>query len=182
MKSATVLRTFFLSLLVTGLSIGQAPAQGRTTAPTTTKDGSTTQAPQPQPSGPAPVYRPAPNDRTQTPVPAPAPTTQQKPAPVYRPAPGQTTTQAPAPQQQTTIDRNYDVNGDGVISKEEKKRMKEIRKAEKKRARELRKAQHEEWVDEHKREQAAQGLEQRQHELKAHGKANGKGHGKGKNK
>jgi hypothetical protein len=46
------------------------------------------------------------------------------------------------PQQNgSTIDRNYDLNGDGELSKEERKRMKEIKKAERKRQRELAKAE-----------------------------------------
>ncbi len=150
MRSATVLRTFFVSLLAVGISFGQAFAQEaprRTTSPSTgTKDGS---ARVPGPGIPLPV-----------PDKAPAPTTQRNPAPVYRPAPQQ--------QEQTTVDRNYDTNRDGVISKAERKRMKEIRKADKKRAKELRKSRKAQWKEDHKHARAAHGLEERRDAVKKH--------------
>lgn len=200
MRSATIIRAFFLTALLAGATYtATAQVAPRTSAPaptTKTGGGTTQQAPAPvnKPSTDVPATRPTPNDQTtQTPAPRnPAPTTPQTkaPAPIYVPDNSQTTTR-PAPQQHTTIDRNYDVNGDGVISKDERKRMKEIQKAEKKRARELRKAQHRDWVEDHKREMAAQGLEARQQQLKAHGKeaheneqgnGHGNGHGKGRGK
>lgn len=193
MRSVTIFRSFFFTLLVAAMSFGQALAQEAprrtTTPPSTTKDGSApARIPGPGVPIPVPVPNPNPDNSGKAPVPTtqPAPVPTRNPEPVYRPAPRQ--------DQSTTIDHNYDVNGDGVISKEERKRMKEIRKAERKRQhelrkaerareRELRKSEHEDEIDELKREKAAQGLEARQEHLKGHGHGNnGKGHGKGKNK
>jgi hypothetical protein len=157
MKSVTVFRTIFLSLLVTVFLLGDASAQEqrRSSGSATVKNGGTTTT-QPAPSTtttPAPVYRPSPDEKQ--------PNGQSAPAPVYRPTPTERA-QVPPQNQPSTIDRNYDVDGDGEISKAERKRMKEIRKAEKKRAKELRKAQHEHEKD------------------LRHAEHKGKGHGNGK--
>jgi hypothetical protein len=178
MKSVTVFRSIFLSLLVSVFILSEANAQEprRTSGSATIKDGArttTTSPTTPAPSAPAPVYRPGPDEKQTS--------GQNAPAPVYRPAPNDRA-QIPAPlppteRQPSTIDRDDDGDDDrnGEISKDERKRMKEIRKAEKKRARELRKADHKAWVEQHKREKADQGLEARSEHMKG-----SKGHGKGK--
>lgn len=136
MKYATLLRTLLLPLLLTATLVSGVFGQGapRRTGGTTTKDGGTP-APRPTPGIPIPLPT-----RTPAPVPAPAP---------ERRLPHDCCCDRSA------IDRNYDVNGDGTISKDERKRMKEIRKAEHKRAKELRKAQrkadHAAWKVNHKK-------------------------------
>lgn len=132
MKHGTFLRSILLPLLICATLAGAAFAEGDPgkASGTKRKDGgtTTTPVPNPVPSPRAPAPQPTPQ-----PIPAPAPLPRPIPPPERR---------APNDQRdQSTIDRNYDTNGDGVISKAERKRMKEIRKAERKQMRELQKAQ-----------------------------------------
>jgi hypothetical protein len=141
MKTATIIRNLFFSLMASVALLTEVDAQTqerRTSGPAKTKDGgnTTTQTPAPTQDSPVPIYNPFPNDRTTNP-----PTPTRRPAPT-QPVPSQHPT-IPPPQQseyEREYDRNYDVNGDGVISKEEKKRMKSIQKAEEKYQKDIRKA------------------------------------------
>ena len=132
MKTATILRNIFFSLLASVVLLNEVDAQTqerRTSGPAQTKEApSTTQTP-------APIYRPDPNDQTTT----------TQPAPTRRPAPTTPYPTTPPPQRTDNdadhrYDRTYDVDGDGVISKAEKKRMKAIQKADEKYQKEIRKA------------------------------------------
>lgn len=132
MKTATILRNIFFSLLASVTLLSQVDAQTqerRTSGPAQTKEAPTTT------QTPVPIYRPDPNDQTTT----------TQPAPTRRPAPTTPYPTVPPPQRTEDnvdhrYDRNYDLNGDGVLSKAEKKRMKSIQKAEEKYQKEIRKA------------------------------------------